>query len=188
MTLKALRLNPPPPPASQKTNSPVTAATIFWWIPPLWPAAITFAATVWLCGGNLPVRMNAQSVAKSGKAFLKSTSCWGMLLAARPYQGLIILTWLYLHFSYAHKRKQLFTSTTFKWNKQINIPSPHLYLLWCSIFHFHIHRTCQLNSLSWRDATDKLFSGVVQKRRAEIQANPKTSQSLLAFQRYWRII
>uniref|UniRef100_A0A4W6G8E0 Bifunctional apoptosis regulator n=1 Tax=Lates calcarifer TaxID=8187 RepID=A0A4W6G8E0_LATCA len=35
-----------------------------------------------------------------------------------------------------------------------------------------------------RDATDKLFSDVVQRRRAEIQANPKISRSLLAFQRY----
>lgn len=35
-----------------------------------------------------------------------------------------------------------------------------------------------------RDATDKLFSEVVSRRRAEIQANPKISQTLLAFQRY----
>ncbi|TNN50869.1 Bifunctional apoptosis regulator [Liparis tanakae] len=35
-----------------------------------------------------------------------------------------------------------------------------------------------------RDATDKLFSEVVQRRRAEIQANPNISRSLLAFQRY----
>ncbi|XP_071369283.1 bifunctional apoptosis regulator-like [Centroberyx affinis] len=35
-----------------------------------------------------------------------------------------------------------------------------------------------------RDAADKLFSDVVQRRRAEIQANPKISRSLLAFQRY----
>uniref|UniRef100_A0A3Q3RTM1 Bifunctional apoptosis regulator n=1 Tax=Mastacembelus armatus TaxID=205130 RepID=A0A3Q3RTM1_9TELE len=35
-----------------------------------------------------------------------------------------------------------------------------------------------------RDATDKLFSEVVQRRRAEIQANPKIFRSLLAFQRY----
>ncbi|KAM4604077.1 bifunctional apoptosis regulator-like [Polymixia lowei] len=35
-----------------------------------------------------------------------------------------------------------------------------------------------------RDAVEKLFSGVVQRRRAEIQANPKISRSLLAFQRY----
>lgn len=33
-----------------------------------------------------------------------------------------------------------------------------------------------------RDATDKLFSEVVQRRREEIQANPKISRSLLAFQ------
>ncbi|XP_070684337.1 bifunctional apoptosis regulator-like [Pempheris klunzingeri] len=35
-----------------------------------------------------------------------------------------------------------------------------------------------------RDATDKLFSEVVERRRDEIQANPKVSRSLLAFQRY----
>ncbi|KAM3864615.1 bifunctional apoptosis regulator-like [Diretmus argenteus] len=35
-----------------------------------------------------------------------------------------------------------------------------------------------------RDAVEKLFVEVVQRRRAEIQANPKTSRSLLAFQRY----
>ncbi|XP_020560318.1 bifunctional apoptosis regulator isoform X3 [Oryzias latipes] len=35
-----------------------------------------------------------------------------------------------------------------------------------------------------RDATDKLFSEVVQRRRMEIQANPKISRSLLAFQRH----
>uniref|UniRef100_H3CS39 Bifunctional apoptosis regulator n=1 Tax=Tetraodon nigroviridis TaxID=99883 RepID=H3CS39_TETNG len=35
-----------------------------------------------------------------------------------------------------------------------------------------------------RDATNKLFSSVVQQRRTEIQANPKLSRSLLAFQRY----
>ncbi|XP_067115187.1 bifunctional apoptosis regulator-like isoform X2 [Osmerus mordax] len=35
-----------------------------------------------------------------------------------------------------------------------------------------------------RDAADKLFSEVVERRRAEIQNNPKISQSLLAFQRY----
>lgn len=35
-----------------------------------------------------------------------------------------------------------------------------------------------------RDATDKLFSEVVSRTRAEIQANPKISQSLLAFQRH----
>ncbi|KAF6717617.1 Bifunctional apoptosis regulator [Oryzias melastigma] len=35
-----------------------------------------------------------------------------------------------------------------------------------------------------RDATDKLFSEVVQRRRMEIQANPKISRSLLAFQKY----
>ncbi|XP_060939560.1 bifunctional apoptosis regulator-like [Limanda limanda] len=35
-----------------------------------------------------------------------------------------------------------------------------------------------------RDATDKLFSEVVQQRRATIQANPQISRSLLAFQRY----
>ncbi|XP_029366924.1 bifunctional apoptosis regulator [Echeneis naucrates] len=35
-----------------------------------------------------------------------------------------------------------------------------------------------------RDATDKLFHDVVHRRRAEIQANPKISRSLLAFQRY----
>ncbi|XP_061778811.2 bifunctional apoptosis regulator-like isoform X2 [Nerophis lumbriciformis] len=35
-----------------------------------------------------------------------------------------------------------------------------------------------------REATDKLFSEVVQQRQAEIQANTKISQSLQAFQRY----
>ncbi|XP_076004355.1 bifunctional apoptosis regulator-like isoform X2 [Genypterus blacodes] len=35
-----------------------------------------------------------------------------------------------------------------------------------------------------RDAIDKLFSEVVQRRRAEMEANPITSRSLLAFQRY----
>uniref|UniRef100_A0A3B3SYT3 Bifunctional apoptosis regulator n=1 Tax=Paramormyrops kingsleyae TaxID=1676925 RepID=A0A3B3SYT3_9TELE len=35
-----------------------------------------------------------------------------------------------------------------------------------------------------RDATEKLFSRVVQKRREEIQNNPKIVRSLLAFQRY----
>ncbi|KAL3996805.1 hypothetical protein ACER0C_009461 [Sarotherodon galilaeus] len=35
-----------------------------------------------------------------------------------------------------------------------------------------------------RDATDKLFGEVLQRRKAEIQANPKISRSLLAFQRY----
>ncbi|KAF3852605.1 hypothetical protein F7725_005960 [Dissostichus mawsoni] len=35
-----------------------------------------------------------------------------------------------------------------------------------------------------RDATDKLFTEVVQRRRAEIQDNSKISRSLLAFQRY----
>lgn len=34
------------------------------------------------------------------------------------------------------------------------------------------------------EATDTLFSDVVQRRRAEIQANPSISRSLLAFQRY----
>lgn len=40
-----------------------------------------------------------------------------------------------------------------------------------------------LLSLLSRDATNKLFSSVVQQRRTEIQANPKISRSLLAFQR-----
>uniref|UniRef100_A0A3Q2PJI7 Bifunctional apoptosis regulator n=1 Tax=Fundulus heteroclitus TaxID=8078 RepID=A0A3Q2PJI7_FUNHE len=35
-----------------------------------------------------------------------------------------------------------------------------------------------------RDATEKIFREVVERRRAEIQANPKVSRSLLAFQRY----
>ncbi|CAN9510581.1 unnamed protein product [Ophioblennius macclurei] len=35
-----------------------------------------------------------------------------------------------------------------------------------------------------RDATDKLFGEVVQRRKAEIQASPQISRSLLAFQRY----
>ncbi|XP_078480065.1 LOW QUALITY PROTEIN: bifunctional apoptosis regulator-like [Lampetra planeri] len=35
-----------------------------------------------------------------------------------------------------------------------------------------------------REATDKLFTEVVERRRAEIQANSKISRSLLAFQRY----
>lgn len=35
-----------------------------------------------------------------------------------------------------------------------------------------------------RDATEKLFSEVVERRKAEIQTNPKISRSLLAFQRY----
>uniref|UniRef100_A0AAZ3QW62 Bifunctional apoptosis regulator n=1 Tax=Oncorhynchus tshawytscha TaxID=74940 RepID=A0AAZ3QW62_ONCTS len=35
-----------------------------------------------------------------------------------------------------------------------------------------------------RDAVERLFSEVVGRRRAEIQGNPKISQSLLAFQRY----
>uniref|UniRef100_A0A673ZX45 Bifunctional apoptosis regulator n=1 Tax=Salmo trutta TaxID=8032 RepID=A0A673ZX45_SALTR len=35
-----------------------------------------------------------------------------------------------------------------------------------------------------RDAVERLFSEVVGRRRAEIQGNPKVSQSLLAFQRY----
>lgn len=35
-----------------------------------------------------------------------------------------------------------------------------------------------------RDATDKLFSEVVQRRRAEISSNPKITRSLLAFQRH----
>ncbi|MED6268070.1 hypothetical protein CHARACLAT_018551 [Characodon lateralis] len=35
-----------------------------------------------------------------------------------------------------------------------------------------------------RDATEKIFSEVVQRRRAEIQANTKISRSLLSFQRY----
>lgn len=35
-----------------------------------------------------------------------------------------------------------------------------------------------------RDATDKLFSETVRRRRAEIQANHQISRSLLAFQRY----
>uniref|UniRef100_A0A4W5KY84 RING-type domain-containing protein n=1 Tax=Hucho hucho TaxID=62062 RepID=A0A4W5KY84_9TELE len=35
-----------------------------------------------------------------------------------------------------------------------------------------------------RDAVERLFSEVVDRRRAEIQRNPKISQSLLAFQRY----
>uniref|UniRef100_A0A8C4ZQJ0 Bifunctional apoptosis regulator n=2 Tax=Gadus morhua TaxID=8049 RepID=A0A8C4ZQJ0_GADMO len=35
-----------------------------------------------------------------------------------------------------------------------------------------------------RDAVDKLFCTAVEKRRAEIQENPKISRSLLAFQRY----
>ncbi|KAL1005127.1 hypothetical protein UPYG_G00054890 [Umbra pygmaea] len=35
-----------------------------------------------------------------------------------------------------------------------------------------------------RDAVERLFQDVVTRRRAEIHGNPKTSQSLLAFQRY----
>lgn len=35
-----------------------------------------------------------------------------------------------------------------------------------------------------RDATDKLFTEVVQRRRAEISSNPKITRSLLAFQRH----
>lgn len=74
---------PPPPPVSRNTSSPVTAATTSWWTPPPWPAAITFAATVWLCGGNLLTRMSALSAERSGKASLKSTYCWGVLFTAQ---------------------------------------------------------------------------------------------------------
>lgn len=77
-----------PPLTSQNMNSLATAATTSWWTPPLWPAAITSAATVWLCGGSLLTRMNAPSAGRSGKAFLRSTYCWGMLFTARPYQRL----------------------------------------------------------------------------------------------------
>lgn len=40
-----------------------------------------------------------------------------------------------------------------------------------------------LDALLSRDATNKLFSSVIQQRRIEIQGNPKISRSLLAFQR-----
>lgn len=74
---------PPPPPVSWNMSSPVTAATTSWWTPPPWPAAITFAATVWLCGGNLLTRMSALSAGRSGKASLKSTYCWGVHFTAQ---------------------------------------------------------------------------------------------------------
>lgn len=45
------------------------------------------------------------------------------------------------------------------------------------VFNFALH------AYASRDATNKLFSSVVQQRRTEIQANPKISRSLLAFQR-----
>lgn len=51
--------------------------------------------------------------------------------------------------------------------------------LLCSAESFNF----SLDSLLSRDATNKLFRSVVQQRRTEIQANPKISQSLLAFQR-----
>lgn len=71
-----------PPPGSQSRNSLVTAVMTSWWIRPPWRAAITFAATVWRCGGNLPTRMSAPSAARNGKAFLKSTYCWGMFFTS----------------------------------------------------------------------------------------------------------
>lgn len=72
----------PAPPVSRNTSSPVTAATTSWWTPPPWPAAITFAATVWLCGGNPLTRTSALSAGRSGKAFPKSIYCSGVLFTA----------------------------------------------------------------------------------------------------------
>lgn len=61
----------------------------------------------------------------------------------------------------------------------------------CRFGHFAMHKNTfcfvvfisDLGALISRDATNKLFSGVVQQRRTEIQADPKISRSLLAFQR-----
>lgn len=63
-------------------------------------------------------------------------------------------------------------------------------LLRCA-FRFQMRPRCSPGALlcvNWlfilsRDATNKLFSDVIQQRRAEIQANPKILRSLLAFQR-----
>lgn len=76
----------PLPPTSRSMNFHVTVATTSWWTQPPWPAAITFAVTVWPCGGSPLTKMSARSAGRSGKAFLKSTYCWGMLFTARPYQ------------------------------------------------------------------------------------------------------
>lgn len=67
-----------PPPGSLNRSSLVTAVMKSWWIRPPWRAAITFAATVWRSGGNLPTRTSAPSAGRNGKASLKSTYCWGI--------------------------------------------------------------------------------------------------------------
>lgn len=84
--LNLLTWSPPPQTISQNMNSHVIVATTSWWTPQLWPAATTSAATAWLCGGSPHTRMNVQNAERSGKAFLKSTYCWGMCFTAAPYQ------------------------------------------------------------------------------------------------------
>lgn len=54
----------------------------------------------------------------------------------------------------------------------------------CRFGYFAMHKnTFCFVALISRDATNKLFSDIVQQRRTEIQASPKISRSLLAFQR-----
>lgn len=67
-------------------NFLVTVAMTSWSTLLPWPAVITSVGTVSLYGGSPRRRMSAQSAGRSGKAFLKSTYCWGMLLIAVPYQ------------------------------------------------------------------------------------------------------
>uniref|UniRef100_A0A1A8QV56 Bifunctional apoptosis regulator n=1 Tax=Nothobranchius pienaari TaxID=704102 RepID=A0A1A8QV56_9TELE len=67
----------------------------------------------------------------------------------------------------------------------------HCLALWWESSHKHECPECREKwegfpkiNILLRDATEKLFREVVERRRAEIQENPKVSRSLLAFQRY----